>query len=289
MTCLEARAGVVGLVGPVGTPRLLAWAGPWYGDGSARRWRAIKWWRRRSRPGILRRRPTLRRAGPGDADMVAPLLDRRGDPIGVLAVRGLPYRAAGMMALRDLAVVSGWLANVFTQPRRSGAAETNDAAEHDRDEAPYLELSLFVRLRRSVPALVKGRHEPRRRSKSGGRRRPSGARPLGSARARGGHQSAGARPDRARRRALALLLAAAAVHLAAVVVVFSMGEGLGRARRVLTSVPGARAAALRRCGRVNRARHPAAGRADRAVPDDEVESPTLDAASLKDRGGALAV
>ena len=32
-------------------------------------------------------------AGVGDADMVAPLLDRNGKAFGVLALRGLPHRA----------------------------------------------------------------------------------------------------------------------------------------------------------------------------------------------------
>jgi hypothetical protein len=142
MTCLEARAGVVELVGPPDMgPRLLAWAGPWNGDGAAPTLRGDYV----VAAALEARRPAraidVERTSLGDADMAAPLLDRRGEPFGVLAVRGIPYRAAGMMALRDLAVASGWLANVLTQPRRLDAAGTNSFAEDDRDGAPYLEVS----------------------------------------------------------------------------------------------------------------------------------------------------
>jgi glutamate N-acetyltransferase/amino-acid N-acetyltransferase len=46
-----------------------------------------------------------------------------------LAVRGLPHRAAGAMALRDLAVVSEWLANVLTRRQRLELAEPAHAAQ----------------------------------------------------------------------------------------------------------------------------------------------------------------
>jgi hypothetical protein len=152
MTCLKARAGVVMLGVPTlvasqgGTPAfvpsLLSCAGPWNGDGS---------------PPTLEtdqvvaaafdtRQPVnaidVADAELGNAEMAVPLLDQHGEPFGVLAVRGLPFRAAGGMALRDLAVASSWLAYVLSNPGRpAAAAEIAPSATTDHDRKPSFDLS----------------------------------------------------------------------------------------------------------------------------------------------------
>jgi hypothetical protein len=129
MTCLDARAGVVMLVGPdrpttpgtkvVILPSILSWGGLWNGDGSGPTLAGDHV----VAAALESRRPTrataVDGAALGDADMAVPLLSGRGKPFGVLAVRGFPYRAAGMMALRDLAVASDWLATVLSHPDRT--------------------------------------------------------------------------------------------------------------------------------------------------------------------------
>ena len=82
-------------------------------------------------------------------------------------------------------------------------------------------------------------------------------------------------------------LAAAAVHMVAVAVVFSMGDGLGRSRRVLTAslvlalpLSGV-AVALIALGTQRRAGLTA------AVPDDDVEAPALHAACFQKIAEAL--
>src|SRR6185295_16008694 len=130
MTCLEARAGVVMLGGPMLpspqgwplglVPRLLSCEGPWNGDGSPPALESD----RVVAAALETRQPVnaldVADAELGDAEMAVPLLDRHGEPFGVLAIRGLPFRAAGSMALRDLAVTSSWLAHVLSEvrPRR---------------------------------------------------------------------------------------------------------------------------------------------------------------------------
>jgi len=123
MTCLGARAGIVELAvrnapGAGGSaPSFVSAVGPWNGDGTAPILTSD-----RVVAAALEARMTVTAgdvegAGPDDADMAAPILDSRGEPCGILALRGLPYRAAGAMALRDLAVTSGWLAEVLASPR----------------------------------------------------------------------------------------------------------------------------------------------------------------------------
>ena len=147
MTCLEARAGVVELTapkpgaGPDAPASLLSFVGPWNGDGSAPILEGDRVVAAALESRLPVRAADVADAGPGDADMAAPLLDRRGQPFGVLAVRGLPHRAAGEIALRDLAVAGGWLANVLTPPPAVNGALARGATGDD-DGQPYLDLSL---------------------------------------------------------------------------------------------------------------------------------------------------
>ncbi len=149
MTCLGARAGVVEIASSVAgagfdiTPSLSSWTGPWNGDGSV----PVLAGDRVAAAALQARMPLVAGdvdgAGVGDADMVAPLLDRNGTPFGVLALRGLPYQGAGMMATRDLAVVSSWLANVLTQPGEVNAVATEVADKDDLEDLPYLDFALW--------------------------------------------------------------------------------------------------------------------------------------------------
>ncbi|HET6146304.1 MAG TPA: hypothetical protein VFH68_02140 [Polyangia bacterium] len=179
MTCLEARAGVVELAGPrssagssagsgarsgagsgagsrarsganrAGPASLLSWVGPWNGDGSSPVLSGDRVVATALESGLPVMAAAVADAGPGDADMAAPLLDPRGRVFGVLAVRGLPHRAAGTIALRDLAVASAWLANVLNQPREGKGAQSRElsaalarGATGDHDNHPYLDLLL---------------------------------------------------------------------------------------------------------------------------------------------------
>ena len=154
MTCLEARAGVVmlGVPTPAGSqdrtrgfvPSRLSCAGPWNGDGSPPALETD----RVVAAALETRQPVnavdVADAQLGDAEMAVALLDQHGKPFGVLAVRGLPFRAAGGMALRDLAVASSWLASVLSEPGRPAAAAeiaAGDATEHDRRQ-PGFDLSI---------------------------------------------------------------------------------------------------------------------------------------------------
>jgi hypothetical protein len=154
MTCLQARAGVVmlgvpRLVGsqgggtPAFVPSRLSCAGPWNGDGSPPTLETD----RVVAAALDARRPVnaidVADAQLGDAEMAVPLLDEDGEPFGALAVRGLPFRAAGGMALRDLAVAGGWLANVLSTPGRlAAAAEMAPPAATDDDRQPSFDLKL---------------------------------------------------------------------------------------------------------------------------------------------------
>jgi hypothetical protein len=145
MTCLEARAGVVKLVGrspsgaptamPDGGPMILSCSGSWSSDGTNPTLEGDHV----VAAALSGRCPTraldLDAARMGDADMAAPLLDRQGEPFGVLAVRGIPFGSASTMALHDLAVASGWLASVLTHPIRMvvGEAESRATSEAGPD------------------------------------------------------------------------------------------------------------------------------------------------------------
>jgi hypothetical protein len=152
MSCLEARAGVVQLVGqssadtraatPNMGPSLLCWSGPWNSDGAAPALEGD-----RVVATALEGRRAVRAidvdgAGIGDADMAAPLLDRHGEAFGVMAVCGLPYETPTMMALQDLAVAAGWLAGVLTTSPPASAEETESSAEIGTGEAPYADLTI---------------------------------------------------------------------------------------------------------------------------------------------------
>jgi hypothetical protein len=148
MTCLEARAGVIRIGNTTrgGThdvmPGLVSAHGPWNSDGSTPTLegdRVVETALGTAQPVNA---ADIRGVCVGDADMAAPLLDRQGKPFGVLAIRGLPYRAAGATALRDLAVVGDWLATVLTARNRRSIAETPHATAEDHDRRPPLELGL---------------------------------------------------------------------------------------------------------------------------------------------------
>jgi hypothetical protein len=149
MTCLEARAGVIKLSRPMRggaqnddiMPGLLSYAGPWNGKGSAPTLEGDHVVEAALGTGEPVNASDLGGVCLGDADMAAPLLDRQGRPFGVLAVRGLPHRAAGAMALRDLTVVSEWLANVLTPRQQLEAIAPAQAAEDDHRRRPYIELN----------------------------------------------------------------------------------------------------------------------------------------------------
>jgi len=152
MTCLQARAGVVMLGVPRlvasqgGTlafvPSLLSCAGSWNGDGSPPTLETD----RVVAAAFDTRQPVNAidvDAQLGDAEMAVPLLDEHGEPFGVLAVHGLPFRAAGSIALRDLAVAGSWLAYVLSTPgRRAAAAEMAPPAATDDDRQPGFDLRL---------------------------------------------------------------------------------------------------------------------------------------------------
>jgi len=152
MTCLGARAGVVEIAASIPgagfdiTPSLSSWTGPWNGDGSA----PVLSGDRVVAAALEARMPVIAAdvdgAGINDADMVAPLLDRNGKPFGVLALRGLPHRGVGMMAIRDLAVASGWLANSLTPPLQLNAVpmKVSDKNElNELNELPYHDFTLW--------------------------------------------------------------------------------------------------------------------------------------------------
>jgi len=148
MTCLGARAGVVEIAGSIAgagfdiTPSLSSWTGPWNGDGSAPVLAAD----RVVAAALEARMPLIAAdvdgAGAGDADMAAPLLDRNGKAFGVLALRGLPHRGAGMMAIRDLNVASSWLASALTPPLQLSAIPTKVIAP-DEPQVPYHDFTLW--------------------------------------------------------------------------------------------------------------------------------------------------
>jgi hypothetical protein len=163
MTCLGARAGVVEIAGSIPgagfdiTPSLSSWTGPWNGDGSA----PLLAGDRVVAAALEARMPVIAAdvdgAGVGDADMVAPLLDRNGKPFGVLALRGLPHRGVGMMAIRDLTVASSWLASSLTPPLQLNAAPAKVIAKDELKELPYLDFTLSSELDRTSRRLIEVR------------------------------------------------------------------------------------------------------------------------------------
>jgi hypothetical protein len=138
MACLEADAGLVKLIGsspsgapatPAGGPRLLSCSGPWNSDGATPTLDGDHVIAAALSGRCPARAVDVDAARVGDADMAAPLLDRHGEPFGVMAVRGIPYGSASKIALHDLAVAGGWLANVLTRPGRMVATDTKSRAE----------------------------------------------------------------------------------------------------------------------------------------------------------------
>jgi hypothetical protein len=115
---LGARAAVVQVLGAEGLAPLAS-AGVWSPGGVA------------GGPGVAddhtaaavvrTHRPVravdLPEGGPSDSDLAAPILDERGDLVGVLAVRGVPLGGASAAALRDLAIVAAWSARAIKRAR----------------------------------------------------------------------------------------------------------------------------------------------------------------------------
>src|SRR5215471_15235303 len=101
---------------------------------------------------VLRtRRPSravdLPEGGPSDSDLAAPILDERGELVGVLAVRGVPIGGASAAALRDLAIVAAWSARAIERAHPDAAMPASAevaavALEPEDDEpAPPIEIS----------------------------------------------------------------------------------------------------------------------------------------------------
>lgn len=89
----------------------------------------------------------LREPKSTDADIAAPLLNADGQAIGFIAVRGVPYAGASLATLRDLAIISDWLATAVL--RRGEASftplEAQDSYEHGLLMAmPYFEMRLLA-------------------------------------------------------------------------------------------------------------------------------------------------
>jgi hypothetical protein len=152
MTCLDARAGVVKLIGssptgalaatPDGGATLLSCSGAWNSDGATPTLDGDRVVAAALRGRGPARAIDIEAARMSDADMAAPLLDGHGEPFGVLAVRGIPFGSATTMELHDLAVASGWLASVLTHPGRRVAPEAESRAETDDPGPDYLEVSV---------------------------------------------------------------------------------------------------------------------------------------------------
>lgn len=59
----------------------------------------------------------------GDSDLAAPILSPGGDPMGVIALRGVPFTALEAVSLSDLHIVACWLARGLS----AGAIETPES------------------------------------------------------------------------------------------------------------------------------------------------------------------
>ena len=147
MTCLEARAGVIRIRSTIrgGTgeviPGLVSAHGPWNRDGATPTLDGDRVVETALGTGQPVNAANVDGVCVGDADMAVPLLDPQGKPFGVLAIRGLPYRAAGATALRDLAVIGEWLASALIDRHRRTIAEMSHATAADDDRGPPVELS----------------------------------------------------------------------------------------------------------------------------------------------------
>lgn len=163
MTCLGARAGVVEIAGSIPgagfdiTPSLSSWTGPWNGDGSAPVLAGDRVVAAALEAGMPLVAADVDGAGVGDADMVAPLIDRNGKAFGVLALRGLPHRGAGMMAIRDLTVASSWLASALTPRLQLNAIPTKVIATDEPKELPYHDITLWSDMDLSPRQLIEVR------------------------------------------------------------------------------------------------------------------------------------
>lgn len=166
---LGARAAVVQLQGD--RPLMLARSGAWAPDAPTPDLtgdRTVK--------AALARRRTVRGlelsgAGAGDSDLAAPLLmpddtaagaeaertARTGagaaaEPLGVIAVRGVPQAGADPALVHDLGVIAQWLSRALL--RQPATARLLQSAEHD-DEDHYAKVELLPLPARS-PAEVDG-------------------------------------------------------------------------------------------------------------------------------------
>jgi polysaccharide biosynthesis protein PelD len=59
----------------------------------------------------------LQDGGPADSDLAAPIIDPRGELVGVLAVRGVPQGGVSPGALRDVAIIAAWMAAAVSGAR----------------------------------------------------------------------------------------------------------------------------------------------------------------------------
>lgn len=106
----------------------------------------------------------LREPRSTDADIAAPLLNSDGQAIGFIAVRGVPYAGASLATLRDLAIISDWLATAVLRRGEGSSAtlEAQDSYEHGLLIAmPYFEMRLLPDPPGSIssPRKAAGSHE----------------------------------------------------------------------------------------------------------------------------------